>query len=168
MTKVLYDGRWFSVHEVAEGEMYVALVNAAMCVPLTPDGNVLFIVEPIAYGDAALTLYLPAGKMEPGEHPAETALRELQEEAGYHARRIEHLATLSPWVKYFTAQITVYLARDLTPNKLEGDEHHAITIESIPLTAFEAEIASGRLRDSTVIAALYLARAKLASERQGR
>ena len=164
MSKLLYDGRWFSVHEVADGEMYVALDNAAMCVPLTPEGNVLFIVEPIAYGDAALTLYLPMGKMEPGENPADTALRELQEEAGYYAGQMEHLGTLSPWVKYFTAQVSLYLARDLTPHKLDGDERHTIAIEPIPLAAFEAEIVSGRLRDSTVIAALYLARAKLAAE----
>lgn len=164
MAKVLYDGRWFSVHETTNGEMYVALDNAAMCVPITPEGNVLFIVEPVAYGDAVLTLYLPAGKLEPGEDPAVAANRELQEEAGYRAGRIEHLGTLSPWVKYFTAQMYVYLARDLMPDKRDGDEGYTIPIESIPLAAFEREIASGRLRDSTAIAALYLARAKLASE----
>jgi 8-oxo-dGTP pyrophosphatase MutT (NUDIX family) len=96
MAKVLYDGRWFSVHEDAYGDMYVALDNAAMCVPITPEGNVLFIVEPIVYADGALTLYLPTGKVEPGENPADTANRELQEEAGFRAGRLEHLGTLSP------------------------------------------------------------------------
>lgn len=167
MAKLLYDGRWFSVHEDAHGDMYVATDNAVMCVPLTQEGDVLFIVEPVVYGNADLTLYLPTGKIEPGENPADTAIRELQEEAGYRAGRIDHLGTLSPWVKYFTAQMTLYLARDLTLGKLDGDERHAIAIESIPLAAFEAEIASGRLRDSTVIAALYLARARLASEQGG-
>ncbi len=55
----------------------------------------------------------------------------------------------------------VYLARDLTPSRLEGDEGYDIRVERVPLAEFERLIAAGRLHDARVIAALYLARETL-------
>jgi hypothetical protein len=53
----------------------------------------------------------------------------------------------------------------LQPSKLQGDEAYEITVERVPLAQFEELIASGRLCDSSVIAALFLARNFLAKER---
>ena len=52
----------------------------------------------------------------------------------------------------------VFLARDLSPSRLPGDESYAIGIERVPLAAFEPLLAAGRLLDARVIAALFLAR----------
>ena len=165
MSKLLYSTPWLALHEEERGA-YIAAADGVMCVPLTNEGQVLFIVEPTAYESGGATLYLPSGALEPGEDPAACVNRELQEEAGYRAERLDLLATLRPWVKYLDAQCTIYLARDLMSSKLQGDEEYSIGIEYIPLASFERHIASGRLRDATVIAALFLARKRLAAKRR--
>lgn len=162
MAKLLFPNRWLSVYETERGP-YVDTDDGVMCVPVTADGNVLFILEPNAY-DGEFSLYLPAGKVEDGEDLAECANRELQEEAGVKANRLESLATIRPWFKYLDAKLTLFLARDLMPSKLDGDEGYPIEISYLPLATFEEQIAAGRLVDASVIAALYLARKKLTSE----
>lgn len=162
MAKLLFPNRWISLYEGDSGP-YVESGDGVMCVPVTMDGKVLFILEPNAY-DGEFSLYLAAGKVEENEDLAECANRELQEEAGVKAGRMEHLATVRPWFKYLDSKLTIFLARDLMPSKLDGDEGYTIEIEYVPLTAFEEQIAAGRLVDSSVIAALFLARARLASE----
>jgi len=162
MAKLLFPNRWLSLYEGDAGP-YIQTGDAVMCVPVTADGNVLFILEPNAY-DGEFTLYLAAGKIEKGEDLAECANRELQEEAGVKAGRLELLATVRPWFKYLDSKLTIFLARDLIPSKLDGDEGYPIEISYLPLANFEEQIAAGRLVDSSVIAALYLARNKLANE----
>jgi ADP-ribose pyrophosphatase len=162
MAKLLFPNQWISLYE-GMGGPYVTTGDGVMCVPVTPDGNVLFILEPNAY-DGAFSLYLPAGKVEPDEDLAVCANRELQEEAGVKAGRMDYLATVRPWFKYLDGKLTLFLVRDLVPSKLEGDEDYLIEIEYVPLVAFEEQIAPGRIVDASVIAALFLARQRLMSE----
>lgn len=162
MPTLLYPNRWLSLYE-GMGGPYIATGSAVMCVPVTPEGNVLCILEPNAY-DGTFALYLPAGKVELDEDLAECANRELQEEAGVKAAQISLLATIRPWFKYLDSTLTLFLARDLTPSKLQGDEDYVIETEVISLASFETHIESGRLTDASVIAALYLARQRLAAE----
>lgn len=148
---------WGRVVGSGTGAPHIEYRNKAQCVALTDTGMVIFIVEPSpAYGEDVL--YLPGGGIEQGESPQEAANRELQEEIGYKALRLTPLGELRPWVKYLHHSAFLYLARELTPSKLHGDEIHNITTELVPLNDFERVIAAGRLHDSTVIAALYLAR----------
>ena len=84
-------------------------------------------------------------------------MRELQEEIGFRAGRLDFLGELRPYSKYLAARTFVYLARDMTPHKLEGDEDHDIGVHLTPLSEFERLIAASRLLDARVIAALYLA-----------
>jgi ADP-ribose diphosphatase len=90
-----------------------------------------------------------------------TANRELQEEVGFRAGRIDFLGEMRPFSKYLTVRSFVCLARDLVVSSLEGDEKHKIHVERVPFAEFEALIAAGRLLDARVIAALYRARSFL-------
>jgi len=56
----------------------------------------------------------------------------------------------------------MWVARDLSPSRLEGDESYDIGVERALLAQLEALIASGHLRDARAIAALYMARTFLA------
>lgn len=68
---------------------------------------------------------LPAGKMEAGEPPLETARRELVEECGYEAADWRHLMTLHPCIGYSDEVIEVYSARGLAHvgARLDEGEH---------------------------------------------
>jgi ADP-ribose pyrophosphatase len=77
---------------------------------------------------------LPAGKLEPGEPPLDTARRELIEECGYEAAQWWKIATIDPSIGYANEVIHLYGARGLTHvgNRLDEGEH---------LVTFEAKIA---------------------------
>lgn len=158
--------RWFSVHARDNGDEYLASTGDEVLVVAligSDESDVLLTVEPSAAFDEP-ALLLPGGEASPELTYEETANRELQEEVGYRAARLDFLGELRPWAKYLAVRSFVYLARDLTPSKLPGDEQYEIGVERAPLSAFEPLIAAGRLKDARVIAALYMARARLQSK----
>jgi len=157
MSAIVYQGQWFSILVDASGTEFVRTGDEVLVVALTAEGEVLLTVEPSA-AFAEPTLILPGGETEPGEPHAETANRELQEEIGYKVERLDFLGELRPFSKYLTVRSFCYLARDLTPSSLAGDENYAINVERVPLASFEQWIATGRLLDARVVAVLYLAR----------
>ena len=91
----------------------------------------------------------------------ETANRELQEEIGYKAGRLDFLGEIRPFAKYLQSRQFVYLARDLQPSRLQGDEDFTITTQELPLTEVENWVAAARLKDAGTIAALFLVRSFL-------
>jgi hypothetical protein len=89
----------------------------------------------------------------------------LQEEIGYKAGQLDYLGTLNPAVRVADWEIQIFLGRDLTPSKLQGDESYEMSLERIPLSQLEALIASKRLTDAMIIAALYMARSFIEGEK---
>jgi 8-oxo-dGTP pyrophosphatase MutT (NUDIX family) len=149
----------------ADPDSFIQSDNEVLVVALDGGDNVYLAVEPAPAFGGQSVLILPGGIWEQGEDPKDTANRELQEEIGQRAAQIEPLVELWPWAKYLTVRSLVYLARDLSAHKLQGDEHYEVGMERVPLSSFETLIESGRLRDARTIAALHLARARLAHER---
>lgn len=151
---------YFALGRDAHDTLFIKVRDEVMTIPLDAQGNVLLAVEPApAFGQDVWVF--SGGIAEPGETHEITANRELREELGYAAGRLDFLGELWPWSKYLTARSFIYLARDLVASSLVGDEGYTIGIERVPLVGFEAYIASGQLRDARVIAGLYLARAYL-------
>lgn len=155
--------KWLSLWVGHRDEPYVASSPGVFMVPLTETGEVLFIIERSVPRDEAI-LFLPGGALDEGESAAQSANRELQEEIGLRADRMDFLGVLHPLGKHALWDIHLFLGRDLAPSRLDGDEEYEILIERAPLAHFERLIAAGRLRDSTVIAALYMTRALLRQE----
>jgi ADP-ribose diphosphatase len=162
--KLVYSNRWLSLYEGDNQMSYVACDSGVMVVPVTADGNVILIYEPTAYGDDEKTLFVPSGKINEDESADQSANRELQEEIGLAAGRLEVLAEVEPWAKYLKSSLTIFLARELTPSERDGDEDYDIEQKRVPLNSFETLIAEGSLTDTTVISALYLARQRLTQE----
>lgn len=164
MGEKLYQGRYYSICTNKDGEEFVSAANEALVVPLTQEGDILMTIEPsVAFAEPALIL--PGGEVEPEEEPVKTANRELQEEIGYAAGQLDFLGEVRGFSKYIAVRSFLYLGRDLTASKLEGDEKHPIEIERVPLSTFEDLITGGRLVDARVIAALYMAKSFLQRHR---
>ena len=90
---------WFSIRADAAGDEYVASTgDEVLVVPLTAAGEVLLAVEPSpAFGKAVRIL--PGGQVEPELTLAEVANKELQEEIGCRAGRLDPLGELWPRAK---------------------------------------------------------------------
>ncbi len=154
------DNPHFALGRDNHDRLFVKVRDEVMTIPLDEQGNVLLAVEPApAFGQDVWIF--SGGTAEPGESHEIAANRELQEELGYAASRLDFLGELWPWSKYLTARSFIYLARDLVARSLVGDEGYTIGSERVPLATFETYIASGQIRDARVIAGLYLARAYL-------
>jgi ADP-ribose pyrophosphatase YjhB (NUDIX family) len=152
----------FKLMSDAHGVGYVHCGDGVLVVPLSGDGQVLLAVERApAFGCEALGLV--SGSVEEGEPLEETANRELQEELGWRAGRLDFLGELHP-SKYLTCRLFAFLARDLSPGKLEGDEIYPVHSRRVGLDNFEEQCRTGELHDAPAIAALCLAREFLARE----
>lgn len=101
-------------------------------------------------------LELPAGKLEPGEDPLETARREFQEETGYYPHEIKFLGEALTSPGYSDEILYIYRASKLEESPIECDadesfEHYEMTTEEV-----KACILRGELKDAKSLCALYL------------
>lgn len=159
------DDPWLSLYADADGVAYVHSGDGVVVVPLTEDGCVLLAVERSSAFDHEI-LGLVGGEAEAGEALAETANRELQEELGWRAARIDYLGELHPF-KYLDTRQYAFLARDLAPSRLKGDELYPVGTCKVPLASWFGLCARGELQDATAVAALCLAERYLEKEADG-
>ena len=108
-------------------------------------------------------LEIPAGTLENGESPKHCALREIQEETGYKAKRMTHLITIYPSIGYNTEAIHCFVASGLTRVKRKLDTDEFITVKKMEFQRFIKMIKSGKIIDSKTICAVmvYAAKKKL-------
>ena len=108
-------------------------------------------------------LEIPAGTLEKKESPKQCALREIQEETGYKAKRMTHLITYHPSVGYTTEVIHCFVASGLTRVKKNLDTDEFITVKKMELSRLIKMIKSGKIIDSKTICAVmvYAAKKKL-------
>jgi 8-oxo-dGTP pyrophosphatase MutT (NUDIX family) len=102
---------------------------------------------------------LPAGRLEPGEPPAETARRELVEEAGCQASRWDELGSILSSPGVFNETIHLYLARELTQVARQHERHEVIQVHWIALDDAVHQALSGQIRDGKTIIGLLRAQA---------
>ena len=135
---------------------YVVHPGAAMVVPLLADGQVL-LVRQYRYPLHRAFIEFPAGKIDPGESPRQTAERELIEETGYRAGNFTELTTIHNAIGYSDERIVLYLAEDLTVGEQELDEHEFVELFTAPLSQLMAWIAAGEVTDvKTIIGAFFV------------
>ena len=153
---------YFTLMADSDGVGFIHCGDSVLVVPLISDGHVLLAVERSPAFDRRV-LVLAGGEVEEGEPLEEAANRELQEELGWRAERVEFLGEIHPF-KYLTSRQFVFLARDLSPSKLEGDEMYPVGTRKVHLDSFIDLCTSGELHDATAIAALCLAQHFLMQE----
>src|SRR4051812_10274406 len=131
------------------------------------DDSTVALVRQYRQPPVRYLLELPAGRLDPPERPEECAARELEEEIGVRAGRLEKLAEFFTTPGFCEEKLWVYLATELTESaqNLEGDEMIEIVRVSFA-RAFEM-IADGEIEDAKTIIGLMLAAPRLGLKRNG-
>ncbi len=139
--------------------------KAVMVVALQDEDTVLMIRE-YGAGLEEYTLGLPKGALEADETLAQGANRELQEETGHGARLLTVLKELTLSPSYMSSRLTVVLAEELYPSRLEGDEPEPLEVVPMTLSALDEWVWREELSEARSIAALYLVRDLLRARRE--
>jgi ADP-ribose pyrophosphatase len=121
--------------------------GASAVVPFVSEDDVLLIRQ-YRYATGGTLWEVPAGKLDPGETPEECAGRELEEEAGYRAGRLESLGPMWASPGFTDEKIHLFAAFDLeeVPQRLEADE--VIERVRMPFSQALELIRSGELTDA--------------------
>src|SRR5262249_4158610 len=97
---------------------------------------------------------VPAGTLEPGAPPASAAVRELEEETGYTARRWRKLAELVPSPGVLSEVIHLFLAEDLTPGPMRPEAGEVLEPRVVSWDDALAWAMDGTIRDAKTLIAL--------------
>lgn len=120
--------------------------------PVTGDGRIVLVEQYRAPIDR-VTIEVPAGALNPGETPVEGARRELAEETGYRAARLEPLASFYPAIGYSSERITLFKATGLAAGETRFDDGEDINVILRTPAEVEGLIANGSIADSKSIIA---------------
>lgn len=162
-SKDIYKGRIFDVRidRIRDGDVeydreIVVHRGSAVIVPLFEDGTVA-LVRQYRHAARETLLEVPAGSLEPNESPETCAARELEEEVGVTAARLEKIAEFYVSPGFLTEKMYVYLATGLTETQQNLEIDELINIERLPLADAIKMTRDGRIHDAKTIIALTLA-----------
>ncbi len=135
-------------------------------VALTPRDE-LVLVRQFRHGPRLITREIPGGIVDPGETPAAAAGRELLEETGYRAGRLESLGSLNPNPALFANRVHMQLALDCRPQQaIQNSGTEETTVELLPLAELPDVLLAGGIDHALVVAAFHAF--SLWRERNGR
>jgi ADP-ribose pyrophosphatase len=133
--------------------------GGAGCLPLFADGQIA-LVKQYRHPARRELLEIPAGKIEPDETPRECAARELEQEIGFRAGRIEKLVEFYSTPGFCEERLYVYLATDLQQIEQNLDHDEFVEVVYLPMAEAMMMAERGEIEDSKTIIALLLAARK--------
>lgn len=135
---------------------HIAHPGAVVMLAPLDNGKLLFERQ-FRYPVGQVFLELPAGKIDPGEHPLDTARRELREETGYKAKSWLHLGMMHPCIGYSNERIEIFLARGLSYVGHQPDSEEFLEVIELSLSDAMLAVHDGEITDGKTIAALLWA-----------
>ncbi len=162
-SKKVFSGRVFevTVDTVREGDKtYVREIvhhpGSAVIIPVYNDGTVA-LVRQYRHPAVRYLLELPAGTLDDKERPEEGAARELEEELGVVAGKLEKLCEFFVSPGFCEEKMWLYLATDLTETAQRLDEDEALQVVRLPIERALQMITDGEIEDAKTIIGLMLA-----------
>jgi ADP-ribose pyrophosphatase len=163
----IYEGRVFtvSVDTVREGEQefvreVVRHAGSGVVVAVFDDKTIA-LVRQYRHPAGKYLLEIPAGSRDAGESPEECARRELEEELGVRAERLEKLSEFYVSPGFLSEKMWVYLATGLTETKQNLDFDEQLEIVRLPIARVLEMIESGEIEDAKTIIGIQLAATRL-------
>jgi len=128
--------------------------------PLHPDGTVTLIRQLRPAVDAIM-LELPAGRLDAGEEPAQCGLRELTEETGLVAGKLDTLGIIQPSPGVFDEVVHLFLATELSQGEADPEHYEDIETVRIPLKQAVRMVLDGEINDGKTALALLRAESRV-------
>ncbi|MDO4538407.1 MAG: NUDIX hydrolase [Coriobacteriales bacterium] len=109
-----------------------------------------------------MSLEIPAGKLDPGEDPAICAARELTEETGLTAERLEPLAVSAGAPGFNDEKTRIFVAHGLHQGEAAPDEGELVDVVWIPVEDVVEAIRAGLIEDAKTVVSAFAAAAGMA------
>jgi ADP-ribose pyrophosphatase len=130
--------------------------DVVIVVPVLPDGSLLMIRQ-YRYPLDKVLLEFPAGHVEGGEDPAETARRELEEETGYRARSMNHIYRYHPSVSRSNQNVHVFMASGLAAaGNTRHDGGEDIDVVTFTKEEMRQMISEGKVESAGTLISFFL------------
>lgn len=159
-TKVLYEGRVLDLH-VDQVELPNGRITSREAVRHAPavgivavEENFIYMVRQFRHAVDDSILEIPAGIVEPGETPVQTAAREIQEEIGLKAESLEEIGRIYSSPGFSDEEIVLFWAEGLSPSKLPADDDEFIEVVKVPIDKLCHMMDNGDIKDGKTIAAI--------------
>jgi ADP-ribose pyrophosphatase len=140
--------------------------GAAAVVPIKDDRTVILIRQ-YRHAVGGYIYEIPAGKLHSGEDPRECAQRELEEEVGFQAGRLDFVASAFTTPGFTDEVIHIYKATELRPGKQNLGKDEVLALAEFPLEKTIAMIREGGIQDAKTIVGLQCVYLQLLGENIG-
>lgn len=131
--------------------------GASAVVPVFEDGTIMLLKQ-FRYAPGKIFIEVPAGKLDEGEPPMETARRELLEETGIRCSSISEAGSFFPAIGYADEEIFVFVAWALTEQTKKADDDEFLLNHRVSFAKALQMIATGEISDAKTICSLVKAK----------
>lgn len=163
-TQRIYEGAIINLRRdkvtVENGTSYREIIEhngGAVLAAVTDEGKMVMVRQYRKPAERVM-LEVPAGKIDAGETPLETARRELKEETGYTPSEVEYMTEFYPSVGYSEEVLYLYLCTGLTAGETCPDENEALDILEMDIDELYQMVMRAEIRDAKTIVAIMMVR----------
>jgi len=124
-----------------------------------PDGDdpQVLLIRQYRYAADGYVFEIPAGRLNPGEDPRDCAVRELKEETGCTAQRMDYLTTMLTTPGFTDEKIHLYMATELSVGETKHEADEFLDLQPMALSRALEMVKSGEIRDGKTAFGLLFA-----------